>query len=539
MNWSTVWELVKINILYSNSQTVTAVKRKQEKNPKKNFSMYKSVIRQQIFLSLFFAVIYIFMYVNLDFNYYPGYFTFYTAIFFIMATLNAFTAMYSIFYESDDVKLYAHLPIKSSELYLAKVISSFGMGLTFLMPILSLFFIAYWQMAGLLVAIIATLIGFGILFLTSTVLSLYVNSFVGSLIARSHHRKLISTVLMSLSTIGAVGAILYMNVINSRNMGDVTAITDCPVIPYFRGFYDLVKAPFSLATVLNFYLPVLVLCGLVIGLVKWAMPNYYQSTLYTRPKEVKANKQPKSHSGKIPSLTNMMIRHHTSTLQNATLLSQTYLMPLIYVVIFLTPMLVNGFSLAKVSNQYFGIALLVGAILGTTCAMPTTLLGVGISLEKENYNFLRTLPLNFKGFLIQKFIVLAFLQALVPACVYLVVGLWLLHLSLPLMLAFLLGLCAMIAIQGQVMYWRDYKHLNLLWQDVTQLFNRNSGQWLAFAIMMLAYLLGGGLALGLVILGNAIHQVQLINMTVAIVLIILAIISQVLISHNFWKKISH
>lgn len=406
------------------------------------------------------------------------------------------------------------------------------------MPILSLFFIAYWQMAGLLVAIIATLIGFGILFLTSTVLSLYVNSFVGGLIARSHHRKLISTVLMSLSTIGAVGAILYMNVINSRNMGDVTAITDCPVIPYFRGFYDLVKAPFSLATVLNFYLPVLVLCGLVIGLVKWAMPNYYQSTLYARPKEVKANKQPKSHSGKIPSLTNMMIRHHTSTLQNATLLSQTYLMPLIYVVIFLTPMLVNGFSLAKVSNQYFGIALLVGAILGTTCAMPTTLLGVGISLEKRII-ILRTLPLNFKGFLVQKFIVLAFLQALVPACVYLVVGLGLLHISLPLMLAFLVGLCAMIVIQGQLMYWRDYKHLNLLWQDVTQLFNRNSGQWLAFGIMMSAYLLGGGLALGLVILGNAIQQVQLINMTLAIVLIILAIISQALISQKFWKKISH
>ncbi len=57
MNWSTVRELVKINILYSNPQTVTAVKRKQEKNPRKNFSTYKSVIRQQIFLSLFFAVI--------------------------------------------------------------------------------------------------------------------------------------------------------------------------------------------------------------------------------------------------------------------------------------------------------------------------------------------------------------------------------------------------------------------------------------------------------------------------------------------------
>lgn len=64
MNWSTVRELVKINILYSNPQTITAVKRKQEKNPRKNFSTYKSVIRQQIFLSLFFAVIYIFMYLE-------------------------------------------------------------------------------------------------------------------------------------------------------------------------------------------------------------------------------------------------------------------------------------------------------------------------------------------------------------------------------------------------------------------------------------------------------------------------------------------
>lgn len=315
MNWSTVRELVKINILYSNPQTVTAVKRKQEKNPRKNFSTYKSVIRQQIFLSLFFAVIYIFMYANLNFKHYPGYFSFYTAIFFIMATLNAFSAMYSIFYESDDVKLYAHLPIKSSELYLTKVISSFGMGVTFLMPLLSLFFIAYWQMAGLFVAIIATVIVFGILFTASTVLALYVNSLVGGVIVRSNHRKLISTVLMSLSTIGAVGTILYMNVVNSKNIGsDSLTIPDRPIIPYFRGFYDVVNVPFSLAALLNFYLPLVVLLGLMIGLVKWAIPNYYQSTLYASPKKAKAKKQTKKTSKSSASLTKMMLHHHLSTL---------------------------------------------------------------------------------------------------------------------------------------------------------------------------------------------------------------------------------
>ena len=38
----------------------------------------------------------------------------------------------------------------------------------------------------------------------------------------------------------------------------------------------------------------------------------------------------------------MMIRHHVSTLQNATLLTQTYLLPLIYVVIFITPSVTSG-----------------------------------------------------------------------------------------------------------------------------------------------------------------------------------------------------
>lgn len=35
MNWSTIWELTKINILYSNPQSLTALKKQQEKRQKK------------------------------------------------------------------------------------------------------------------------------------------------------------------------------------------------------------------------------------------------------------------------------------------------------------------------------------------------------------------------------------------------------------------------------------------------------------------------------------------------------------------------
>lgn len=382
MNWSTVRELTKINILYSSPQSVTAAKRKQERKPSKGFSAYKSVMCQQILLSLLFAVIYIAMYANIDFRYFPGYFSFYIAIFFIMATLNAFSAMYSIFYKSDDVRLYAHLPIKSSELYMAKVISSFGMGITFLMPLLSLFFIAYWQIAGLVLAIPLTIILFFVLFAAVILLALYLNSFVGKIILRSQHRKIVSTVLMSISTIGAVGVILYMNVINSQNMtyDDNVALADHTFLPYFRGFYDVVKAPFQSATVLNFWLPLLVLMILTVGVVKWLMSTYYKEVLYAKPKQKASSASQKALKGK--SLKTMTIRHHMSTLQNATLLTQTYLLPLIYVVIFITPSVTNGVSLAEVPNDYFGVAMLNGIVLGSFCSTPSSFVGVGISLEK-------------------------------------------------------------------------------------------------------------------------------------------------------------
>lgn len=130
----------------------------------------------------------------------------------IVSLFSGFSAFYGIFYESNDTKIYAPLPIKSSELYVAKVISSFGMTAVFLTPLISLLFIAYKQLRGIIWAIPLTVLMFSILFLSTTILTLYLNALVGKIIVRSRHRKLISTILMSISTVASVGVILYMNV---------------------------------------------------------------------------------------------------------------------------------------------------------------------------------------------------------------------------------------------------------------------------------------------------------------------------------------
>lgn len=530
MNWSTVWELTKINILYSNPQQVTAAKRKGRKHGKKT-SVYQSVMKQQLVYTLVFSVIYIAMFLETNFKKVPGYFSSYVALFFIMSIFSAFSAMYSIFYESRDVKLYAHLPIQSSELYIAKLISSFGVTIAFLMPLLSLFLIAYGQIIGWLLAIPLSVIFFGIAFLSVIVLSLYMNSFIGEIILKSHYRKLISTTLVLFSTIGSALAVLYINVINSRHVM-TSRFSDRVILPYFRGFYDVVTSPFSHSSLLNFWLPLLLLVILLMGVVKWLMPTYYQKVLYTQPKE----KATDAKKHKTYSLQSLLFRHHLSTLPHAALISQTYLMPLVYIVILITPSLSSGFNVANISTDYFGIAFIVGSVVGSFSSLPNSFVGVGISLEKANLTFLKTLPIHFKRFLVQKFVTLISLQAIVPLLIYVIVDLFLLKASPTLVIFFLSGFLCVALLQGQFMYHRDFKLLDLEWQDVTQLFNRRAGRWLNIGIFVLSLLVGSVLGIGTFLFGVIFHNVFLANVLVTLFVIFLDSCLQIWLYHNFWQK---
>lgn len=362
MNWSRIWELVKINILYSNPQTLSALRKKQEKHPKKEFSAYKSMFRNQLFQILLFSIIYVFLFVSLDFKEYPGYFTFYIGIFTLVSIIYSFIAMYSVFYESDDVKQYAYLPIKSEELYVAKIFATFGMSVTFLMPILTLMIVAYWRIIGGPLAVLLAIINFAILFLSVTVISLYINSLIGRAIIRSANRKLISTILISLATFGAIVPLLFVNMTSQKMVQG--KLQDIAPIPYVRGYYDIVTAPFSMESLLNYYLPLLIILFLIGAIYKWVMPRYYQELLYGQVKQRKVHRQ--IDFSKRESINKTLVKHHLSSLQNATLLTNTFLMPLLYLAMFIVPILNNGKEIGRFFNEnYFGIAFLAGILIGS------------------------------------------------------------------------------------------------------------------------------------------------------------------------------
>lgn len=539
MNWSTIWELIKINILYSNPQSLANLKKRQEKHPKENFKAYKSMMRQQALMIAMFLVIYLFMFIGVDFSHYPGLFSFDVAMFFIMSTLTAFSSLYTIFYESNDLKLYIYLPVTSEELYIAKIVSSLGMGAVFLMPLISLLLIVCWQLLGNPLSILVAIVLFLVLLVSSMVLAIYINAWVGKIIVRSRKRKLISTIMMFVSTFGAFVLIFAINISNNKRTMMDGVFTDYPTIPYFKGFYDVVQAPFATVALLNFWLPLLLILAMVYGIVTKVMPTYYREAFYiSNENKVKQTKKPVNRPHQNQSLAQLLRKHHLLTLQNATLLTQTYLMPLMYVMLFIGPSLSRGTGFFKhISPDYFGVALLFGVSLGIMCATPTSFIGVGISLEKDNFTFIKSLPITLKKFLLDKFCLLVGLQLIVPMVIYLVFGLFVLHLHPLLTIAFCLGYALSLIVQGEFMYRRDYRLLDLKWQDMTQLFTRGNGQWLTMGLIFGNLIVTGVVGFGAVIIANIIQQPLLISVLLSCLTLMVLGIAHLWIQKTFWQSL--
>ena len=536
MNYKNIWEMIKINILYSNPQALTNIQKKRERHPDKHFSAYKSVLGQQLFLVLFFLVFYFTLFLAVDYSKSSGYFSFQTALFSIVAIISGFTTLFAVFYESDDTKLYLPLPVKEKEVYLAKLISSQGGSLPFLMPLLSLFIITYWQLThSIIITIVATIINFLLLLLATNCISIILIYFIGQILVRSAHKKLISTVLMIISTLIALSVVFYLQFSNS-SINTRGGLVEMPNLPYFRGFYDVVKAPFSIASLLNFGLGVLITILLLIFIKRVIISNYFEQFLSIQTNKPTLKKKIKKTTAN-SSLQQTLLKHHLNTLKDATLIVQSYLMPLIFVVAFIGPSLSSGRAMfASIDSHFFGIALVIGFIMGNFISSPSSFLGVGISLEKNNYTFLKTLPISFKKFLQQKFYCLILVQISLPFIVYLILGIALLKIPIILLLSFLLGVVLSSIIVGELMYWRDYRLLTLNWQNVAQLFSRGSGQWLYMGIVFGSLILGGILVVLAIIVSL---KTSVLGVGIGLTIIILALCAflHYYIQQHFWKKI--
>ncbi|WP_295496891.1 ABC transporter permease [uncultured Streptococcus sp.] len=523
MNWNHVWELFKINLLYANPQAVTNLQKRQEKKKKANFSIVNAMLRQQLLILVVFTVVYSYLFVGVDYKANPGVLTLYLLTFSIIGLLQTFTALYSIFYDSKDSKVYLSLPLKPSEVFLAKTLSGFMVGMSFMVPILSLLILAYWQFIGPL-GIPVGLFAFILCLFVNLVLSVVLANSIGTMIVRSSRQKLYSSILMTLSTILIMLPIMMVGFLNGYIKG--AGHVNFPLLPYLRGYYDVVAAPLSPEALLNFYLPLILVLILGYWFYKVRMPRYFHEAIYNQ----KARKpQAKAVTR---SQRQVLVRHHLSTFGNSTLIINTYVVPVLYMI-----MLGGGAVFLKdLGPDYFGLLLLVGIAFGFFSAQPTSFLGVATSLEGTNFDFIRSLPINMGDYLRQKFWIFYGLQVSVSLLLGGLGLIFLAHLHPVLVLSFIIGFLVTTYLAGGYFFERDLKLLEINWQEVTQLFNRGGGQWLYMGIFVLTIFIVALLG-GVVFFASKFWIALVVNTIVSGLIALIALIVYLFVDRRRWKRI--
>ncbi|MGT2771349.1 hypothetical protein [Streptococcus marimammalium] len=535
MNWSNIWELIKINILYTNSQAATALRNKQKKNPHKRISIYKKMMQQQLVGMLIFTFILLYLFIGIDYNIHTGLFSIQVAVFSLISIIQAFSTFFSVFYDSKDSDLYLPLPIKSQEIYLAKLLSSQGNSLMFLMPIFALFCIAFEQRLGLLIGTLLAILLFFLLILLINSIAIILINVTGNILVQSPYKKFISTTIMIVSTIISLIMIILIQNTSAQISIENSAIL-FPNIPYFRGFYDVVANPFSFTSVINFWFGFVFLLGLMVYIKKNIIPNYIKQLKNIDLQKTSKTKKRKSKN--ISDVNILLLKHHFSTIINGTLIVQSFLMPILLPFSFLRPLLNygNGPDGLNFSLSYFGIAFLIGVFLGNFISSPSSFIGVAMSLERENFNFIKTLPLSFSLFLKQKFHSLLLLQLSIPLIVYSIIAFIFLQIPVMLYLFFIIGVILSSYLNGEWLYQRDYKLLSLNWQNITQLFSRGRGKWLTIGMIF------GNFILGVILISAEVYFSRVYNPLTISILNMIVIIPLLLFLHlrikkRFWSQL--
>ena len=198
-------------------------------------------------------------------------------------------------------------------------------------------------------------------------------------------------------------------------------------------------------------------------------------------------------------------------------------------------MIQGGLSLTPYLGPRFLLPMMALAVfIATLNSGGSNLTAIGISLERENFDYLKVLPFDLKQYIRLKFWQLFAVQSILP-------------LTLLLIISFLAGmhpvtfLCmvivwALISLMWSSWgYYRDYKHLVTNWSNVTELMSRDNK--MMKTLLTIALTIGMMLVIGFLFIVSNVLVPLVIYTIVALVLAGLAVLSYIVYKH-YMKKLN-
>ena len=526
MRLKVIKKLVDINILYSSQEANLAnLRKKQAKNPGKKVNVSARVLSSYIFSSL----LMLFMFINIAFRFpfeeRPSFFSTMVAILLVLAFSTSFTAFYNVFYESKDLASYRPYAFKESEIIIAKGLSVLLPALAGIVPILAYFLVLYIRLApSLWLGLPLMLLSLALLFVSVTLVMVVAVHFLAQTTVFRKYQSIFANVMIG---IGVLIPLIFVLFLQSTFGSIVDKVRDIPFLLYpLHIFYKIAVEPFSTEAILGLLAWIALTVFLLYLTKKKVLPHFYDVILLNSEEKVKKERRNKERI----STTNkkgffrMVLRYHL------TLLGQgTGVITVLFTSAFLPYLMMIGL-ISKIRDSqivpdihppYWLPLFFVGVFIAVVNNNITSLHSIALSLERENVDFLKSLPFDFARYVKVKFWIIFAVQSFLPILTLLGLSL---YLGLPILsMIYLLAVWTLASvILSCHHYFKDVKNLSTNWSSITDLVNR-SNRIVAIVLLFIYIAILMALVIGSLFLVRSLSPILAISLGVGSLILLLGL----------------
>jgi len=525
MRLKVIKKLVDINILYSSQEANLAnLRKKQAKNPGKKVNVSARVLSSYIFSSLLMLLMFINIAFRFPFEEIPSFFSTMVAILLVLAFSTSFTAFYNVFYESKDLASYRPYAFKESEIIIAKGLSVLLPALAGIVPILAYFLVLYIRLApSLWLGLPLMLLSLALLFVSVTLVMVVAVHFLAQTTVFRKYQSIFSNVMIG---IGVLIPLIFVFFLQSTSGVIVDRVRDIPPLLYpIHLFYKIAVGPFSTEALVG----LLAWIGLTLFLLyltkKKVLPHFYDVILLNSEEKVKKERRSKERiSTTKKGFFRMVLRYNLSLLGQGT-----GVVTVLFTSAFLPYLMMIGL-ISKIRDSQivpdihppywlplFFIALFIAVVNNNITSLPS----IALSLERENFDFLKSLPFDFARYVKVKFWIIFAVQSFLPILTLLGLSL---YLGLPILsMIYLLVVWTLASvILSCHHYFKDVKNLSTNWSSITDLVNRSNG--IVKIVLLLIYCVILSIsALVSIFLVQSLAPVLAISLGVGVLILLLAL----------------
>ena len=498
MRFNRILTLVKTNLIFATQPAqLQNYRKKQAKNPSKPVNVAMKTLTQQLLFAVMFGALFGIPGAISGRSYPPLQFASTVFLFLMILISQALPAIYNVFYESKDFESYLPYAFTELEVVLGKSLSIVVATLQGLLPIVMLFGIHVYFSGGFIlftipIALLGVLIFSSIVYLLMFLLCF----FLAKIPLFRKYQSVIANILVFVISLGAVIGYQLMltdSMVNTVLTGKMPAFIQ-PVL----AFYNAILDPFDMTVYPMIGLVILAFVAIIL-LVKFiVLPNFYQAVSQTSSSKVKVERVKQMELDGSKLSTKFVIRYTLRQLMEGSVLTQTIISAGILPYLLLIPAVLS-FSGGPVEisfmkllnlNTFLPFAMLITFIAGFNTG-GNNLLAVGISLERENYYYLKVLPFDMHQFLERKFWILFAIQSIIPVILMTVIC-TVLRLPIYMTLGIILSWGIISLGLSRWGYARDLKLFTPTWTNVIELLNRmRSGfKSVIFVVVLFGFIFG-------------------------------------------------